>query len=87
MARLITEDCIACGLCQPECPNDAIVLDGTIYVVCEERCTECVGFYDRPHCAEVCPVDGIQDDPNRRETSEELMAKAVQLHPERFPRD
>ena len=24
MATMITEECINCGVCEPECPNDAI---------------------------------------------------------------
>ena len=28
MAIIITEDCINCGACEPECPNNAIYEDG-----------------------------------------------------------
>lgn len=87
MARLITEDCIACGLCEPECPNDAIYLEGTLYVVSQELCTECVGFHESARCREVCPVDCIEDDPTARETEKELWDKAIRLHPEKFPQD
>jgi ferredoxin len=87
LARRITDECISCGLCVDECPNDAIYCENEVYGVRFEDCTECVGFYDAPHCSEVCPVDCIEPDPDHSETPEELMEKAVRLHPERFPRD
>jgi ferredoxin len=58
MAMTISEDCISCGACEPECPNEAISQGDTVYVVATDKCTECVGHYDSPKCVEVCPVDG-----------------------------
>lgn len=58
MAMKISEDCISCGACEPECPNEAISQGDTIYVIDAEKCTECEGYYDAPKCVEVCPVDG-----------------------------
>ncbi len=81
MALIINEDCISCGACEPECPNDAISEGDTIYVIDPDRCTECVGFYDEPQCASVCPVDACVPDPDIQETKEELMAKKNRLHP------
>jgi ferredoxin len=54
---LINEECINCGACEPECPNDAITEGDEIYQVESAKCTECVGEYDEPQCVEVCPVD------------------------------
>jgi ferredoxin len=87
MPKKIGEDCIECGLCEPECPNEAITAGDGTYQVDPDRCTECVGFSESPQCAEVCPIDGIQPDPKHQESQDELMARAVKLHPERFPRD
>jgi ferredoxin len=58
MAMTIKEDCISCGACEPECPNEAIAQGDTTYVVDAVKCTECVGHFDSPKCVEVCPVDG-----------------------------
>ncbi len=81
MAMVINEDCISCGACEPECPNEAITQGDTIYVVAVEKCTECVGAFDSPKCVEVCPVDGcIVQDPNHAETREQLEAKYHTLH-------
>lgn len=59
MAMKITEDCIACGACLPVCPTESISEGETIYVINAETCVECVGHYDEPQCASVCPVDSI----------------------------
>jgi ferredoxin len=81
MAMVINEDCISCGACEPECPNEAITQGDTIYVIDADKCTECVGAFDAPKCVEVCPVDGcIIKDPNHAETQEQLEAKYHKLH-------
>src|SRR5690554_1582465 len=114
MAIIITDECINCGACEPECPNNAIYeggadwryADGTsltgsvttpdgktvdadeiydaidmdIYYIVPDKCTECVGFHDEPQCAAVCPVDCCVDDPNYRETEEQLLAKKDFMH-------
>ncbi len=50
------------------------------YYIVTDKCTECVGFHDEPQCAAVCPVDCCVDDPDWRETEEELLAKKEQMH-------
>lgn len=115
MAIIITEECINCGACEPECPNTAIyeggakwtwaggtkltqveMEDGTMvdgkasqepvsnefYYIVPNKCTECTGFHEEPQCAAVCPVDCCVDDPDYRETKEELEAKKAWLHDE-----
>lgn len=114
MALKITEECINCGACEPECPNNAIYegsfqwrfSDGTnlkgvitlksgvtteacqpqapkkneIYFIVADKCTECVGFYDEPRCASVCPVDCCVLDEESIESKDELLEKKKFLH-------
>lgn len=75
MALLITDDCINCDVCEPECPNDAISMGEIIYVIEPRRCTECVGHFEQPQCVEVCPVDCIILDPDVPESRDQLEAK------------
>src|SRR5688572_2668968 len=82
MATMITSDCINCGACEPECPNNAISQGDPVYVIDPQLCTECVGFHDFEACAAVCPVDCCVTDPNNIETEEALIARARALHPE-----
>ncbi|MCP3670822.1 MAG: YfhL family 4Fe-4S dicluster ferredoxin [Gammaproteobacteria bacterium] len=79
MALIITDECINCDVCVPECPNDAISEGDEIYEIETALCTECVGHFDEPQCVEVCPVDCIPKDPDNVETEEELMAKFEKL--------
>src|SRR5947209_15441556 len=82
MATTITNDCINCGACEPECPNNAISQGDPVYVIDPLLCTECVGFHDYEACAAVCPVDVCVTDPNNVETEEVLIERARALHPE-----
>jgi ferredoxin len=80
MAYKITEECINCGACEPECPNQAISAGDERYVIDFNKCTECVGHFDESQCAAVCPVDACVSDPDHKETKEELQAKDLKLH-------
>ena len=81
MSMWINEECINCGACEPECPNEAITQGDTVYVIDFDKCTECVGAFDSPKCVEICPVeDCIITDPNHTETREQLEAKYASLH-------
>ncbi len=79
MALMITDECINCDVCEPECPNAAIYPGPDIYVIDPDRCTECKGHYDRPQCVEVCPVDCIPVNPEHIETEQQLLLKFQQL--------
>ena len=83
MATMITEECINCGACEPECPNQAISQGEDIFVIDPALCTECVGFHDEEACAAVCPVDCCIPDPNNLETEEALLARAQKIHPDK----
>ena len=96
MSFKITDECINCGACQPECPNEAIFVGGEdydfggksnpalsqdFYYIVPEKCTECVGFHDEPMCASVCPTDACVKD--KEESKDALLAKAKALHPDK----
>ncbi len=86
MATIITEECINCGACEPECPNQAISQGEDIFVIDPQLCTECVGFHDEEACAAVCPVDCCIPDPNNGESEAVLLGRARQIHPDKvFP--
>jgi len=115
MAIMITDECINCGACEPECPNTAIyeggmewtwaggtklkevtLTDGIVvdahkkqtpiseefYYIVSDKCTECTGFHEEPQCAAVCPVDCCVDDPDHRESEEQLLTKKIMMHGE-----
>ncbi len=79
MALMITDQCINCDVCEPECPNDAISQGPEIYVIDPAKCTECVGHFATPQCREVCPVDCIPVDPDHVESPDELELKYAGL--------
>jgi len=54
MAYFITEECIACGSCEDECPVEAISEGEDRYVIDPELCTDCGA------CADICPVEAIE---------------------------
>ncbi len=98
MATMITSECINCGACEPECPNTAIyqggvewdfngakhaALSNDIFFIVPEKCTECVGFFDKEACAAVCPVDCCIPNPDIPETEAQLLVRAGQLHPDK----
>ncbi|MBI4193595.1 MAG: YfhL family 4Fe-4S dicluster ferredoxin [Betaproteobacteria bacterium] len=79
MALMITDECINCDVCEPECPNDAIAPGEEIYVIDPHKCTECVGHFDEPQCRKVCPVDCIPGDPRHVETKDDLYERYLRL--------
>jgi len=52
MAHKISDECISCGACVPECPVDAINEGSSQYEI-NDDCTDC-GV-----CVSACPVDAI----------------------------
>lgn len=85
MAYKITDDCISCGACEAECPNNAISEGEEIYVIDTDRCTECVGNSESPMCAGVCPMGACIPDPDFKESEEKLLDKWHGLHPGETP--
>jgi ferredoxin len=79
MALLITDECINCDVCEPECPNDAIYMGPDIYEIAPQKCTECVGHFDEPQCVQVCPVNCIPVNPQWVESHDTLWKKYQNL--------
>lgn len=50
VAYKINEECISCGICESECPVNAISAGDDIYIIDADLCTDCGA------CADVCPV-------------------------------
>ncbi|GGY10172.1 YfhL family 4Fe-4S dicluster ferredoxin [Paludibacterium paludis] len=79
MALMITDECINCDVCEPECPNSAISQGEEIYEINPDLCTQCVGHYDEPQCQQVCPVDCIPLDPSHQEDQDQLYQKYLKI--------
>jgi ferredoxin len=79
MSLIITDECINCDVCEPECPNEAITQGDLIYEINAEKCTECIGHYDEPQCQMVCPVDCIPFNKFNVESKEKLIIKYENL--------
>ena len=79
MTLRITDECINCDVCEPECPNNAIYQGQEIYEINSSLCTECVGHFEESQCVVVCPVDCIEVDPNYQENRLDLYNKYLRL--------
>ena len=64
MAYKITDECISCGACEPECPVHAISEGETTYVIDPQMCRVRGISSIHPKCAEICPVDAPKPDPD-----------------------
>ena len=53
MAYVISDDCVACGTCERECPVGAISMGEEHYVIDADACLDCGS------CAAVCPTEAI----------------------------
>ena len=82
MALMITDECINCDVCEPECPNGAIAMGAEFYEIDPHKCTECVGHHAEPQCVQLCPVACIPLNPAFAETHEQLYAKYLRLQPD-----
>jgi ferredoxin len=85
MALRITDECINCDVCEPECPNEAIYMGKDIYEIHPHKCTECIGHFDEPQCVQVCPVACIDTHPEHKESQQTLYQKFMRLQSETVP--
>ena len=76
---MITDACINCDVCEPECPNGAIYEGAEHYEINPALCTECIGHFEARQCVEVCPVDCIPVNPEYRESRDDLYRKYLAL--------
>lgn len=79
MSLMISDECINCDLCRPECPNEAIDQGDDSYYINPNLCTECVGHFSDSQCVSVCPVECISKDPNNVEDHDALLEKYSNL--------
>ncbi|MCC4118672.1 YfhL family 4Fe-4S dicluster ferredoxin [Aromatoleum toluclasticum] len=79
MALIINADCINCGVCEMDCPNEAISPGEDIFVIDPTKCTECVGHYDKSQCVTVCLSDCIFPDPAFKESRDQLQEKYARM--------
>ncbi|MAL00841.1 MAG: ferredoxin [Alcaligenaceae bacterium] len=85
MALYITQECINCDVCEPQCPNEAIYMGEDIYEINPAKCTECVGHFEEPQCQVVCPVECIEIHPDWQESREQLLERYEDLTSTRKP--
>ncbi len=65
MALQIIDSCVNCWACEPLCPTQAILAAKPHFLIVQSACSECLGDYDDPQCASICPVEGaIVDEQN-----------------------
>ena len=57
--KIDQNQCTGCGACQIECPNKAIYEHQSLFSIKANKCTECLGYFDKPQCIEVCPINNI----------------------------
>lgn len=57
----ITDKCTGCHACKTVCPSNAIYKVETdtkdFFQIHSKRCNGCVGHFDDPQCASICPVE------------------------------
>ena len=56
MAYKISDECVSCGACANECPQEAIAEGAEHYEIDPEKCVSC-GV-----CADTCPMSAISEE-------------------------
>lgn len=56
MAYVISDACVSCGICEGECPVNAIAEGDGQYVIDADTCISC------GTCAGVCPTGAISEE-------------------------
>ncbi|MEL6489940.1 MAG: 4Fe-4S binding protein [Cyanobacteria bacterium J06634_6] len=77
MAYTITDKCINCQRCIPNCPTNAIETDGSTFKINADRCNNCLGVYSVPQCWASCPTsDGCV--PSLTDTNAFALSTAIE---------
>ena len=80
MPFMIADGCINCDACVPVCPNNGIRKGQRSYVIDQDACTECVGFFSTQQCVRVCPMDCCVLNPAIALNEEALFERAKAIH-------
>ena len=59
MALKIITGCVNCWACEPVCPTGAVFAAKPHFLIDAHTCGECLGDYDEPQCAAICPIEGV----------------------------
>jgi len=54
IVEVISDDCVGCETCVPECPVEAISMVDDKALIDQDKCTQC------QTCVEVCPTEAIK---------------------------
>jgi ferredoxin len=65
VALKINDRCVNCYACIDVCPTGSIVKARKHFVINPTTCTECVGSFDDPQCASICPIECAITDQDR----------------------
>lgn len=57
MALGIVAACVNCWACEPVCPSAAIRPGTPHFCIEADACGECLGDYEDPQCASICPIE------------------------------
>ena len=58
MVYKISNDCVMCGMCELECPVNAIYESGVKYEIDSDICVGC------GTCSDICPISAPKIDPD-----------------------
>ncbi len=58
MSLKIIETCVNCWACEPLCPNGAVIAAKPHFLIDAHKCGECLGDFEEPQCAAICPIEG-----------------------------
>lgn len=85
VALKMTDDRIACGLCEAKRPTNAIFKEITCDVIDQAHCSEYFGFHQPPQCEEVRVPEPRVGDDDQLDSPVDRWATFKALYPDREP--